>query len=174
MLCQNCKEREANVRYTQIINGEKKEFKLCEKCAHKLGIGIESFKMPSHFSSFLGNVFDDFESNVFTDIERQFNRLNPFSNDIEQINSIEIPMDSYLLELGEQEEKDGVNDVLKDLKENAKINKKNNNCEEVIKNKKVDNNQSNKEELQKKLDLAIKEERFEDAAKIRDEIKKIK
>ena len=26
MLCQNCNENEATVRYTEIINGEKKEF----------------------------------------------------------------------------------------------------------------------------------------------------
>ena len=28
MLCQNCGENEANVRYTQIINGVKKQVKL--------------------------------------------------------------------------------------------------------------------------------------------------
>ena len=33
MLCQNCERNEANVKYTQIINGEKKQMVLCEKCA---------------------------------------------------------------------------------------------------------------------------------------------
>ena len=37
MLCQNCGENEANVRYTQIINGEKKEMVLCDKCSKELG-----------------------------------------------------------------------------------------------------------------------------------------
>ena len=39
MLCENCGENEANVRYTQIVNGVKKEMKLCDKCAK-----VELFK----------------------------------------------------------------------------------------------------------------------------------
>ena len=41
MKCQNCGKNNANVKYTQIINGEKKEFILCEECAEKLGIKKE-------------------------------------------------------------------------------------------------------------------------------------
>ena len=39
MLCQNCGKNEANVRYTQIVNGNKKEMVLCQECAEKMGIG---------------------------------------------------------------------------------------------------------------------------------------
>lgn len=35
MLCQNCGKNEANIRYTQIINGVKKEVALCSDCASK-------------------------------------------------------------------------------------------------------------------------------------------
>ena len=38
MLCQNCGNNEANVRYTQIVNGVKKEMNLCSECAEKMGI----------------------------------------------------------------------------------------------------------------------------------------
>ena len=38
MLCQNCGKNEANIRYTQIINGVKKEVALCSNCAKKLGM----------------------------------------------------------------------------------------------------------------------------------------
>ena len=38
MLCQNCGKNEVNFRYTQVINGEKKEIELCDKCAKKLGL----------------------------------------------------------------------------------------------------------------------------------------
>ena len=31
MLCENCGKHEANVKYTQIINGVKKEMLLCEE-----------------------------------------------------------------------------------------------------------------------------------------------
>ena len=43
MKCQNCGNNDANVRYTQIINGVKKQMNLCEKCAKKLGITDISF-----------------------------------------------------------------------------------------------------------------------------------
>ena len=31
MLCENCGKREANVRYTENINGKRKELNLCSK-----------------------------------------------------------------------------------------------------------------------------------------------
>lgn len=40
MVCQNCGKNEANVKYTQIVNGVKKEMVLCEECAEKMGIQI--------------------------------------------------------------------------------------------------------------------------------------
>ena len=58
-----------------------------------------------------------------------------------------------------------------------KIDKKEGKLEEKTETKSkenTDNNNENKlEELQRKLKQAIKEERYEDAAKIRDEIKKL-
>lgn len=33
MFCQNCGKNEVNFRYTQIVNGVKKEMALCDKCA---------------------------------------------------------------------------------------------------------------------------------------------
>ena len=40
MKCENCGKNEANVKYTQIINGEKKQMFLCEECSKKLGVSI--------------------------------------------------------------------------------------------------------------------------------------
>ena len=51
MLCQNCGKNEANIKYTQVINGVKKEIALCEDCAKKLGldnIGIPDIAMNFH------------------------------------------------------------------------------------------------------------------------------
>ena len=60
MLCQNCGKNEANVKYTQIINGVKKQMNLCEECAKKLGIDNMAFNMPSiDFSNFLGGMLED-------------------------------------------------------------------------------------------------------------------
>ena len=49
MLCDNCRENEATVRYTEIINGNKREMMLCEECSRKLGINKMSLKLPIDF-----------------------------------------------------------------------------------------------------------------------------
>lgn len=49
MVCQNCGKNEANVKYTQIVNGVKKEMVLCEECAEKMGISNFKVNMPTIF-----------------------------------------------------------------------------------------------------------------------------
>ena len=39
MLCENCHEREAMVKFTQVIGSEKKTVNLCKGCAEKQGLG---------------------------------------------------------------------------------------------------------------------------------------
>ena len=60
MFCENCGKNYANVRYTQIINGEKKEMFLCDECSDKLG--IKNFNIPIDISSFFSNFFDEIEN----------------------------------------------------------------------------------------------------------------
>ena len=36
MLCEKCRIREANIKYTEIINGVKKEHNLCSQCAREM------------------------------------------------------------------------------------------------------------------------------------------
>jgi len=45
MLCESCKSAQATVHLTEIINNQKKEVHLCEKCAEKKGITVKA-----HFS----------------------------------------------------------------------------------------------------------------------------
>ena len=59
MKCENCGKNEANVKYTQIINGEKKQMFLCEECSEKLGLNDIHFNMPINFTSFLTDFFND-------------------------------------------------------------------------------------------------------------------
>lgn len=37
MICPECNQRPATLHFTKIINGEKTEFHICEKCAHEKG-----------------------------------------------------------------------------------------------------------------------------------------
>ncbi len=57
MLCQRCGKREATVHLTKIINGEKNELYLCEKCAQELGHislqGNDTFSLPNLLAGIL-------------------------------------------------------------------------------------------------------------------------
>ncbi len=37
MICEECNQRPATLHFTKIVNGEKAEYHLCEKCAHEKG-----------------------------------------------------------------------------------------------------------------------------------------
>ena len=176
MLCQNCKKEEANVRYTQIINGVKKEVHLCTKCARNLG--VDSFEIPEfplNFNSFLGDFFNDYmENELLPSFQTETVKCKTCGMDYNNFiktgmfgcsncySAFNIPIDT----------------LLKNLHGTTKhIGRKTKNVNEPIKLKKQ--KQEVKEEdsltkLQKSLESAIKEERYEDAAKIRDEIKKLK
>ena len=189
MLCQNCGENEANVKYTQIINGVKKQMNLCSKCAKELGIDNMAFSMPSiNFSNFLGGMFDDTISELIPSLIKPEQLLcdkcgssyedfvetgtfgcdecyDTFSNQIDallkNIHGVNrhIGRRSKMLKEAENEEKDDASKVKEE--KNKKTNKK------------QDEKQIKIEELQERLKQEIKEERYEDAAKTRDEIKKL-
>jgi protein arginine kinase activator len=42
MLCEKCKVREANIRYTEVINGVASEHNLCSQCAREMDFGQHS------------------------------------------------------------------------------------------------------------------------------------
>lgn len=56
MLCQNCQKREAAVHQTVITNGQKQETHLCEVCAREAG-ALPSFSMPNLSIQQLLNAF---------------------------------------------------------------------------------------------------------------------
>ncbi len=39
MLCEKCRQREANIKYTEVINGVKTEHNLCAQCAREMDFG---------------------------------------------------------------------------------------------------------------------------------------
>lgn len=64
MICQVCKENNANVHITKIVNGVKQEFNICERCAKEkegINIGFSSdLSFPSDFSfqNILSGIMD--------------------------------------------------------------------------------------------------------------------
>lgn len=49
MLCENCKTREATIKYVEVINGVKSEHNLCAHCASRLDIGQYSSLFEGEF-----------------------------------------------------------------------------------------------------------------------------
>lgn len=179
MLCENCKKREANVRYSENINGVKKEMHLCEDCSKKLGITDKiDFRMPTFdFSNFFGSFLEDFSTPDFMPLLNEVKLIKCDSCDStfeDIINTgrygcancydvFEDRMDPILKKLQGANRHNGRLGKISD--NNVKFERK-----EEQKNK--ENIDNKLEKLQEDLKRAIKEERYEDAAKIRDEIKK--
>lgn len=183
MLCQNCGKREANIKYTQIINGVKREMSLCENCAKELGVEDIHFNMPISFSSFLSDFLEPYESesNFMT------NFLAPQTLLCENCNST---YEDFLKEgkFGCEECYEDFSSKIDPLLKNihganrhiGRISKwleqdkeKENQIPKTNKatDKKVTQQEEKIQTLKKRLEQEIKEERYEDAAKTRDEIK---
>lgn len=176
MLCSNCGKNEANVRYTRIINGEKTEFALCEECAKKVGLDDIDFSMPINFTNFLSDFFEDdaiLPSFAKVGVEKCPKcglTYNEFVNNGkfgcgECYNAFSDRLDAILKNLHGSYKHTGR--APKNIVKEIDIQK------EETQTKKVDEKQEKIDKLNKDLQKAIKEERYEDAAKIRDEIKKI-
>lgn len=190
MLCDNCGKREANVRYQENINGQIRELNLCEECSRKLGIGQMDFSMPIDLSSFLGGFLDDFMEPEFMPMLNQIKtiRCDTCGSTFDDIlntgtlgckdcyDTFQDKLDPIIKKI--QGSNRHVGRLAKEI--DSKIDSKNKT--QVKGNEKQKNNEEDKEQneakgkiekLQQDLKQAIKEERYEDAAKIRDEIKKL-
>lgn len=180
MLCENCGKREANVRYSENINGVKKEMHLCEECSRKLGITDRmDFRMPSlDFSNFFGSFLEDFSTPDFMPLlnEVKLVKCDSCGSTFEDI----INTGRYGCANCYDVFEDRMAPILKKLqganRHNGRLGKiSDNNVKFEKKDEQRSENKADSklEKLQEDLKQAIKEERYEDAAKIRDEIKKM-
>lgn len=183
MKCDNCGKREANVRYSENINGVKRELNLCEECSQKLGIGNMNFSIPIDFSSFFGDFMEDFRTPEFMPL---FNEVKDLKCDecgytFEDIaNSGKLGC-AHCYDIFE----DRLDPIIKRIQGSnrhiGRIGKISDNLvdEKYSKNENIENNTNNNlngsdevSKLKENLKQAIKEERYEDAAQLRDEISK--
>lgn len=188
MLCQNCGKNEVNFRYTQIVNGVKKEMALCDKCARELGLESIDFSMPINFSSFFSDFFNDTENFLpsfaktsllecndckmtFEDFANtgEFGCGNCYITFADRISPVLKKLHGSSIHVG-REYREAI-DELEENKNRFNANQKQKGKE--AENKEISKEARQLEKLQKDLKKAIKEERYEDAAKIRDSIKKL-
>ena len=154
MKCQSCGKREATVRYKENINGKKQEIYLCSVCADKMG---------------------------FTDFSSIFSPMFVSMPDLMQIQEKErckncgYTLDDYLKTgvFGCEECYNTFEDTLDELflklhgkNRHIKLNKK------KVKDIK-DGNTESIEELKEQIKELIEQEKYEEAAVIRDKIKEL-
>lgn len=182
MLCENCGKREANVRYSENINGKKKELNLCEECSKKLGIGEMDFSMPIDFSNFLGGFMEDLATPEFMPMLNTLKgtKCNSCGSTFDDIintgmlgcqdcyDFFEDRLDPIIRRLqGSNRHVGRIGKII-----DSKIDKKNKKESDAQSDKeKVETNKI--EKLKEQLKKAISEEKYEEAAKIRDEIKSL-
>lgn len=167
MKCNHCGKNEANTHYKKIINGKKEEMYLCDECAKELGVmdefSFEPFSMDSILGdSFFGNLLGAGASafNSLAGIDRCTYCGSSF-NDI--VNSGKVGC-SHCYEKFE----DKLTPSIEKLHGRTKHIGKNVSYE-------AENDEQPNEiaTLKAELKQAIQEQRFEDAAVLRDKIKSI-
>ena len=154
MLCNNCNKKIATFHYKKIVNGEKTEINLCSDCAAELGY-MDSYHDHFDFGSVL---------NEFLGIESQ-PKVNVCSKCGMDYNTFRKTGKLGCEECFNRFEST-INDILPSIQA-GKVHKgkiTGENSEEFLKKKHLN-------ELKENLRKAIIEERYEDAAKYRDEIK---
>lgn len=166
MICEKCKEREAILNLSKMLNGEVTNIWLCEKCIKKFGKDIFSDiagdkESYASFNNLLSIIFDDMGKKNESS-KTECNRCGTKLKEIENGKLI------------------GCEECYKIFEKNInKIVEKNNTYNEhkgdipnrlgeEIRNKRI------LRELEKELEIAIVIEAYEKAAELRDEIKKLK
>lgn len=154
MKCQSCGKKEATVRYKENINGKKHEFFLCESCADKMGFVDFSDLFSPMFVS-IPEVFSKPEVKKCKKCGytlKDYSKTGMFGCE-ECYNTFEKTLDELFL----------------------KLHGKN---RHIAQNKKIVKTEQEKiaeeiEELKYKIKQLIDEEKYEEAAVIRDKIKKL-
>ena len=167
MICDRCGKREATIKYVQIINGNKQELHLCSNCGRE--VGVSDFNMPLDLSGFFGELFSNYDMQVLSK-KQNIVCENCGTNFEDFLNTgklgcancykvFEKKLSPILKRI------QGSNEYLGNSSQDTtieKIDKSENEKDKKIKN------------LEEKLKKCIKEENYEEAAKIRDELKILK
>lgn len=165
MKCTHCNKNEANTHFKKIINGKKEEMYLCEECAKELGVmdefSFDPFAMDSYFGNLLGAGASAFNSLVGID---RCSKCGSSLNDIISTGHVGCA-DCY------DKFEDRLNPSIQKLHSRAKhIGKTISYTEEP---EPQEEPVSKLEQLKQELKTAVQEQRFEDAAVLRDKIKEL-
>lgn len=161
MMCQSCGKAEATTHVKRIINGEATEAHLCADCAAALGFNDVFSGFNFGFADLLGDFLSDAPVSALSANSVRCENCGSSFNDIVKSGKIgcadcyETFFDKLMPSIQrihgktKHEGKVPLNEVTNESKQEAKV-----------------------AELRDKLNEAVKNEDFEQAAKLRDEIKK--
>lgn len=167
MLCQHCNQNEATTHIKRNINGQREEMHLCSACAAELGV-MDEFKMPSmndfFGDSFLGNFLGAGVAamNSLAGVERCKTCGSSF-NDIVKSGRIGCS-DCY------EKFSDKLEPSIRKIHGKTKHIGKFVTYEEAVNQPAEDAKPNELDSLKQQLDKAVREQRFEDAAVLRDKI----
>lgn len=168
MQCQHCNKNEATTHIQKNINGQREEMHLCSQCAKELGV-MDDFKIPSigdfFGDSFLGNFLGAGAAamNSLAGVERCKVCGSSF-NDI--VKSGHTGCSECYDKFGDRLEP-SINKIHSKTKHIGKYVSYSENSDKTEEKPKISELDSLKEQLKD----AVKEQRFEDAAVLRDKIK---
>ncbi len=164
MKCQKCNKNEANIQYRESINGSEREIFLCSDCARESGLlnhtselfrnmereMMRSFTFPFGGQSLLGDTFGSLFGGTPLSLSL-LGGVSPFADTAEAGGFFET------------DPVEGLESVAPEKKE-----------KHTKKETKAEKKAETEDELKARLLDAIAEERYEEAARLRDKIKKIK
>lgn len=170
MKCTHCHEKEANTHYKKVVNGKKEEMYLCEDCARELGV-MEEFEFePFGFDSFFGNLLGAGENvfNALTGVDR-CTYCGTTLNDMVQSGRVGCAhcYDKFASRLSPSIER--LHGKTKHVGKHISYTEE---AEEATPEKEAETpKKETMASLKEEMKKAIQEQRFEDAAVIRDKIK---
>jgi protein arginine kinase activator len=161
MICQKCNINPANVQVTLVINGERIDTRLCQECAHELG-------MDNPFSE----QSVEMAQMIMQALQEQQRELEQTPNLACENCGMDLKTFQKEGVLGCEKCYETFEDFLKKL---LRRYHGTNRHYKIKRGKKITLSRSERIlELQEELEQALKKEEFETAAKLRDEIKALK
>lgn len=164
MLCQACKERTATIHLTEITNGQRAETHLCQECAHQQGLAVKAQIPLNELLSTLLSVQPQVDKTTGAVGHEMKDKACPECG---------MTLKKFAKEslLGCPHDYTAFEDQLLPLIERSH-NGKSWHCGKVpAHTSNEDKNDIMRRRLQRELDTAVKNEDYETAARLRDQIK---
>ncbi len=165
MLCQNCGKNEANTHIKQVINGDTAEMHLCSECANHLGYSDMFSGFDFGFSDFFGGLLNDVTSSRKLGDVKRCEKCGSSFNDIVREGRVGC---AQCYETFYDRLKPSLQRIHGKANHSGKISRS------TLEKPAEKTPEEKIEALQLQMDEAVSKQDFEQAAKIRDEIKTLK